>query len=156
ASKALHFFLKSNNLSVPMEKSVLNTFSKLDDFDIISSIKNWCDHKDFVLSYLCNSIINRRLPKVQLQNDEFSETYIKNIKEKVKAKYNLKDDELAYLVFNGEVMNQAYSTQKEQINILYKNKEIRDIADASDNLSIEALSKLVKKHFICYPKNIEY
>lgn len=154
ASMALQYFLKNDVANNSFNKNTLELFSKLDDFDIISAIKQWCEHKDFVLSYLSNSIINRRLPKVQMQIHEFSSTYIENIQQKVKVKYNLNDDELAYLVFNGKVENQAYCTAKEQINILYKNGKIADIADASDNLSIQALSKTVTKYFICYPKNI--
>jgi len=134
----------------------LDTFSKLDDFDIISAIKNWCDHSDFVLSYLCKAIINRKLPKVKMQIDKFSHEFFEDIEQKVKNKFNLTDEEIIYMVFKGEVHNQAYSTEKEQINILYRNGEIKDIANASDNLSIEALSKSVKKYFICYPKNLDY
>lgn len=155
ASKALKYFLKNNVSPKNFDKSVLDTFSKLDDFDIISAIKNWCDHEDFVLSYLCNAIINRKLPKVQMQIQEYSRSDIARLREIVKAKYNLNEEELNYMVFTGRVQNQAYSTEKEQINILYRSGEIKDIANASDNLSIEALSKLVTKHFICFPKNIE-
>ncbi|MCF6222413.1 MAG: HD domain-containing protein [Flavobacteriaceae bacterium] len=156
ASKPLKYFLKSNINPNNLDKAVLDTFSKLDDFDIISAIKNWCDHSDFVLSYLCKAIINRKLPKVKMQIDKFSHESFEDIEQKVKNKFNLTDEEIIYMVFKGEVHNQAYSTEKEQINILYRNGEIKDIANASDNLSIEALSKSVKKYFICYPKNLDY
>ena len=39
-----------------------------------------------------------------------------------------------------------------KINILTKSKGLIDIADASDNLNLSALSKTVEKYFICYPK----
>ena len=144
ASKPLKYFLKFNITPKNMDKSALDTFSKLDDFDIISAIKNWCDHKDFILSYLCNAIINRKLPKVKMQIHEFSQEFFEGIEQKVKDIFNLTDEEIIYMVFKGEVQNQAYRTEQEQINILYKNGEIKDIAHASDNLSIEALSKSVK------------
>ncbi len=156
ASKPLKYFLKFNITPKNMDKSALDTFSKLDDFDIISAIKNWCDHKDFILSYLCNAIINRKLPKVKMQIHEFSQEFFEGIEQKVKDIFNLTDEEIIYMVFKGEVQNQAYRTEQEQINILYKNGEIKDIAHASDNLSIEALSKSVKKYFVCYPKNLDY
>ncbi|MCK4561661.1 MAG: phosphohydrolase, partial [Flavobacteriaceae bacterium] len=152
-SKALQYFLTTNIPKDSFDNIVLDLFSKLDDFDIISAIKLWCEHEDFVLSYLSNSIINRKLPKVEMQIEEFSSTYFEDIQQKVKVKYNLNDSELAYMVFKGKVINQAYCKDKEQINILYKNGKIADISDASDNLSIQALSKTVTKHFICYPKN---
>jgi len=153
-SNALQYFLATNISKDNFDNTVLELFSKLDDFDIISAIKLWCEHEDFILSYLSNSIINRKLPKVVMQIEEFSSTYFEEIQQKVKIKYELNDDELAYMVFKGKVRNQAYCKEREQINILYKNGKIADISDASDNLSIQALSKTVTKHFICYPKNI--
>jgi hypothetical protein len=121
---------------------------------VISAIKSWVDHDDFVLSYLSNSIINRKLPKVIMQIDNFSEDFINKIKLDILEKFPIKEKDISYLIFTGKVKNQAYNTHTEQINILYKNGEIRYIDNASDNLSIQALSKIVTKYFICYPKNL--
>lgn len=154
SSHALQYFLKVNISHDKFDDKVLELFTKLDDYDIVMAIKSWCEHDDFVLSYLCKSIIHRKLPKVEMQSQEFSEKYFKNIKQKVANEFPVSEEELAYLVFKGKVHNQAYNMEKERINILYKNGEIRDIANASDNLSIQALSKMVTKHFICYPKKL--
>jgi len=154
SSHALQYFLKVNISHDKFDDKVLELFTKLDDYDIVMAIKSWCEHDDFVLSYLCKSIIHRKLPKVEMQSQAFSEKYFKNIKQKVANEFPVSEEELAYLVFKGKVHNQAYNMEKERINILYKNGEIRDIADASDNLSIQALSKMVTKHFICYPKKL--
>ena len=151
---ALKYFLKSSISDDNFDNKILELFSKLDDIDIISAIKLWMDQDDFVLSYLSTSIINRKLPKVEMQNQNFSKKYKKNIENKVLENFPVKERDLNYLVFNGKVTNQAYSTINEQINILCKTGEIKDIAKASDNLSIEALSKTVTKYFICYPKNL--
>jgi len=154
SSKLLNHFLNASIGDINFDDKELDLFSKLDDFDVISAIKLWVDHDDFVLSYLCNSIINRKLPKVIMQIDNFTEDFKKNMEGKILEKYPVKEEDLSYLIFSGKVKNQAYNTHTEQINILYKNGEIRDIADASDNLSIQALSKIVTKYFICYPKNL--
>ena len=154
SSKLLKHFLNTSIDSDNFDDRELDLFSKLDDFDVISAVKLWVDHDDFVLSYLCNSIINRKLPKVIMQIDNFTDDFKKKIEDKILEKYPVKEEDLSYLIFSGKVKNQAYNTHTEQINILYKNGEIRDIADASDNLSIQALSKTVTKYFICYPKNL--
>ena len=39
--------------------SNLDSFSQLDDFDVISALKNWQHHNDFILSCLSNRFINR-------------------------------------------------------------------------------------------------
>jgi uncharacterized protein len=154
ATDALQYFLKSDLGKTKFDKSILELFSKLDDYDIVSSIKLWCENDDFVLSYLCNSIINRKLPKVEMQIHEFSNEFSNKLKKKVIKKYLVNEEETSYVVFKGKVLNQAYNTKKERINILYRNGDIIDIVNASDNLNIKALSKTVTKHFICYPKNL--
>lgn len=150
----LKHFLNASVDSDIFDDYELDMFSKLDDFDVISALKLWMDHDDFVLSYLCRSIIHRKLPKVIMQIENFSNEFKDKIKDKILGKYPVKEEDIGYFIFGGKVKDQAYNTQKEQINILYKNGEIRDIANASDNLSIQALSKTVTKYFICYPKNL--
>ena len=153
-SKVLYHFLKTTIDRDHFNNEELNLFSKLDDFDIISSLKLWVDHDDFVLAYLSKSIINRKLPKVEMQIDDFSKEFIHKIEKRILNKFPVKKEDLGYLIFSGKVKNQAYNTHSERINILYKSGEIRDIANASDNSSIQALSKTVTKYFICYPKNL--
>ncbi len=59
-------------------------------------------------------------------------------------------------VINGAISNQAYSTKKENINMLSKSGKVVDVAKASDQLNIEALSNIVSKHYLCYPKAKHY
>ena len=56
------------------------------------------------------------------------------------------------MFFSGMITNNAYNMEVGKINILTKSKGLIDIADASDNLNLSALSKTVEKYFICYPK----
>jgi len=132
----------------------IEAFSRLDDYDVMSAVKDWCYHEDKILSYLCNSIVNRRLPKIEMRNEEFEKSEIFKIKEKVKESLNLNDMEVEYLVYHGTVSNKAYNPEAEQINILYKNGEQKDIVKASDSASIQALSLTVRKYFLCYPKKL--
>ena len=38
----------------------------------------------------------------------------------------------------------------DRINILYKDGTVKDIAEASDMLNIQVLTKKVEKHYLCY------
>ena len=153
ASKAFMFFLKRKNNEKDFTFDDLKTFSKLDDYDVLSAIKEWISFDDKLLSKLAESLINRKLPKVILQNKPFSEQQIHDIRLKVKSNLNLTDAELNYFVFNGEISNQAYDSTKNSIKILFKKGEIKDIVTASDHLNIQALSSPVYKYYLCYPKN---
>ena len=151
---ALHTFLynKFSENDFSKNAKLLDTFAKLDDYDIMGSIKVWVDHSDVVLSSLCKQLVDRKLFKVELQNQAFKEDKIKAIKLDIKKRLKLTDKEVNYFVFTGIVTNDAYRADKIRINILFKDGNVSDIADASDQLSIDVLAKTVKKHYLCYPK----
>jgi uncharacterized protein len=132
---------------------VLETFARLDDFDIFTSIKVWTEHSDKILSVLCRNMVNRNLFQIELQKNPFTEEYISTIKNDCIYKMGLTADETEYFVFTGSISNNAYNPKSDHINILYKDGSIVDIAKAADQLNIDALSTPVEKHFICYPKN---
>jgi hypothetical protein len=67
--------------------------------------------------------------------------------------YNIFRSEAAYLFSHGVVTNEAY-TEGHQINILMRNGQLLDIAQASDLPNIKAISKIVKKNYLCWPKNV--
>ena len=52
------------------------------------------------------------------------------------------------------VSNEAYVAHMQSIRILMKSGEIIDIASASDFPQIKAMSKTVKKNFLCWPKDV--
>lgn len=98
-------------------------------------------------------MVNRMLYKIEIQNRPIDNGLISRIKEKTAKLYNLKNKETDYFVFTDSIVNNAYDPKNDKINILYKNGELIDIADASDQLNISVLSKTVEKYFVCYPKN---
>ena len=151
---ALHFFLyndfgKSDFVSNP---EVLEKFALLDDFDITTSVKVWADHSDKVLSILCKGIINRKLYKIELRNSPLDQKEIEEKKKEVHDYYPFNENEMSYLVFSGDIANNAYSPKKDKIHLLYKDGNTKDIADAADQLNITMLSKPVRKYYFCYPK----
>ncbi|MDC7999823.1 HD domain-containing protein [Aequorivita todarodis] len=153
ASNSLKFFLNNNINLKDFSEEVLDTFSKLDDFDIISAMKAWVSNDDFVLKNLSKMLLNRDLLKVKVKSQPFSSQKIKEKRNKLVAKYNISEEEASYFVFTGKLENQAYSMEKDTINLLKKNGKIIDVAKASDQLNLEALSKSVVKYYMCYPKN---
>ncbi|KJJ37446.1 HD domain-containing protein [Aequorivita vladivostokensis] len=153
ASNSLKFFLNNNINLKDFSEKVLDTFSKLDDFDIISAMKAWVSNDDFVLKNLSKMLLNRDLLKVKVKSQPFSSQKIKEKRNKLVEKYNISEEEAAFFVFTGKLENQAYSMEKDTINLLKKNGKIIDVAKASDQLNLEALSKSVVKYYMCYPKN---
>jgi hypothetical protein len=147
----MQYFLYGHH-KTDSKEAILDQFSMLDDSDIAVSVKLWTQHEDITLANLCKSMINRKLFKIELQNEPFQSEKINSIKEKTRKSYSLNDHEASYFVFSDYITNKAYSSHDDKIQILYKNKEIKDITEASDMLNLSVLSKIVKKYFLCYPK----
>jgi HD superfamily phosphohydrolase len=153
-SSPLLFFMQNRITIENFDASTLDLFSQLDDFDIISALKSWQKHDDFILSSLSKMIINRDLPKIKVS----AEQQLLDPIEPIRSKFALDNDisilDTDYFIFEGKIKNQAYSKEAEPIRILKKDKTIEDVVDASDQLNIESLSKLVTKYYICYPKSL--
>ncbi len=152
-SEALQFFLENKITSENFTPQVLETFSRLDDYDIVSAMKEWSNSNDFVLSMLSSMIIDRDLLKIKIKKKRFQKQKKENHIRKIKEKYKISDEEAQYFVFDGTISNQAYDLNKQNINILYKSKKIEDIVKATDQFNLEALAKPVTKYFMCYPKH---
>lgn len=152
-SEPLSFFLQNKITAENFSEATLKTFALLDDYDIISAMKQWMHHEDVVLAELCQMIINRDLLKVKLKKQDIPQEKIEEHLTKVMSKHNLTKAEASYFVFKGSVKNLAYERKEQPINILHKNGKITDVVKASDQLNLKALSKTVKKYFICYPKS---
>ena len=114
-SKPLNFFLY-NNLDQSdfgkNKKKLLDNFALLDDTDVVMALKNFMNHKDYILSFLSKSLIERRLFKIELKNEDFKSDYLEEIRHKVASVkgVDVHSPEIDYLVFNGKETNNAYST----------------------------------------------
>ena len=153
-SEPLLFFMQNRVNIENFNVNTLDLFSQLDDFDIISALKSWQKHDDFILSSLSKMIINRDLPKIKVVADKQHLDLIDPIKSRFASENNISILNTDYFIFEGAIKNQAYSKEAEPIRILKKDKTVEDVVDASDQLNIESLSKLVTKYYICYPKSL--
>jgi HD superfamily phosphohydrolase len=154
SSPALSFFLNKDLSKQEFEndKSVLENFAALDDYDILQSLKVWSNHKDATLKFLSSSIVNRKLFKIEIAKEPFSDKTIASVKNKLLATGAFSEMDLSFLVFSDKLVNKAYNQKFQNINLLMKTGETVDLSEASDNLNISALARPVEKYFLCYPR----
>ena len=145
---AVDFFM--NEFSGQMNEKALQNFGKLDDFDFIHSIKTWSLHNDAALSTLCKGILDRKLLKIKLDGKPFIQATINEKLENVCQKLHIEEQEAKYFVFTGEAVNTTYKINDEQIKILFKNGEVKNISQVDNALIHKTLSTPVKKFYICY------
>lgn len=151
-SSSLKFFLYQKTDKNNFDNKVLNLFSELDDYDVLSAIKEWTNHSDKILSKLSLMIVNRNLLKIEMFDEEVSNDHLSNTTSEFLKISKISEEEAKYFVFSGKISNQAYN-KNQPIKIASKNGTIEDIVNASDQLNLQALSKPVNKYFLCYPKN---
>lgn len=157
ATPALSFFLKHEGVfdGTDDKDELLEQFGKLDDYDVMTAVKMWCDDPDFVLSTLCQRLVNRHLFKIEIAKEPFDPNYVDNILHRIAALYSISLYDASFMLLQGISSNHAYHPKKPAINILYKDGSVKDIGEASDQLNISVLSQPVVKHFICYPKELD-
>ena len=133
-------------------KNLIPQYAQLDDYDVMAAIKEWTSCEDNVLSKLSSMLIDRRLLAVRVSESAIDKNELQQICNTVSSKLELTEEEASYFVFTESMSNSAYNPRHDRINLLYKNGDLVDIAKASDQLNITALSKPVVKHFLFSPK----
>ena len=155
ASEALLAFLKHSHTIETFQENprALSAFGQLDDNDIWGAIKFWKDHPDRILSMLSQMLLERKLFQIILSNEPIRKSTIEKVRTTLSRHYRTLRAESAFLFSYGAVSNEAYA-EGQKINILTRNGDLLDIAQASDLPNIKAISKIVKKNYLCWPKNV--
>ncbi len=156
ATPDFEFFLANEIHLEDFERKeyVLEHFTRLDDIDVFSALKMWRYSEDPILALLCNSIVDRRLFRIEISDRAFAMDRVSELRGRIAEKMNISEADAAYLVFTESTGNHAYNPNAGRIGILTKSMKVQDIAEASDQLNIMVLSKEVVKYYLCYPKSL--
>ncbi len=146
----LYPFLNSN-LHGELSIDLLNHYLTLDDADVLQLLKSWRQNSDEVLRTLSDQLINRRLPKIKIQEKVFSKDEIEKKKKHLDSLFFEKNAENDF-VFSGTISNQTYTSDESQIIILDRNGNVFPISERIQYLDFKQFSTPVVKHYLCYPK----
>jgi len=155
-SANLRLFLRDSVMLSRLKQTpeLLHAYCQIDDYDIWSAVKRWQYHSDPILSNISKMFLNRDLFRIVLHLDPI-EVNIAQLKDRIADHYKLhQPQDIDYLVCEGTVTNAAYISGSAGINILMKDGNVLDIADASDLPNISALGKIVKKYYLTWPKSV--
>lgn len=156
ATPALKFFLRNVVTEGDLHNEYdgitpLQHFANLDDSDIVSAIKVWRTCNDYVLSQLCTRLTDRRLFKIEVSAAEIPDQRIQQIKDEMLQRNTVPPEYVDRFVIKGTLYNKAYSLHhNDAIRLIQKDGTISEVAAASDMSNVLALSKTVKKSFVCY------
>lgn len=154
-AKQIKAFTKSplnKFINEPIANVTLDEFCSLDDYDVLGAIKEWYNHEDNVLAYLCRGIIDRQLLKVKFFGEPISEDLVKQKTIEAAQKLNISSEDAGWLVFTGEAISSTYNFEDEHIHILFKDGTVKDISGVDNPLINENIIGKIKKYYICYTR----
>lgn len=154
ASPALRYFLYNDIDADWFENhgEALANYEQLDDSDIWSALKVWRHSDDKILAMLATDMTDRHIFKVEVRNNPISEEEILRLRQRLAEQAGIPEDDADYLMSVNTVQKDMYDINDDHISILYKDGTIKDIADASELLNIDLLSKKIRKYYICYQR----
>ena len=154
ASPALQFFLYNDidRQTFFSNPDCLRHYLTLDDNDIWSAMKVWCQHPDPILSLLSHDFINRNIFKIEISDQPVSDERKQEKLQELSQRYGISINDANYLISNIEVGKDMYSLDDDQIEIRFNDGTTHNLTEASDMLSPSLASKKVRKHYFCYQR----
>jgi hypothetical protein len=131
----------------------LQMYSDLDDNDIWSAMKVWRHSDDLILSTLATDMLDRHIFKVEVLEEPPTQERIDSLATEI-AQHMCIDmnDAKKYLMSLNTIQKDMYNVDDDSIAILYKDGTIKDIAEASELLNVQLLSKKIRKYYLCYQR----
>ena len=149
-SPALRYFLYQT-VTFDMfdtHSEALEQYALLDDTDVLSAIKAWIGGKDKVLSALSESFINRQLFRGELLDAPLTDAQKAALNTQYAQALGISEEEAAYCWSEHVSTSNTYSEKADSIDILYSDGTVRDIANASEILDLEALTRKPTKRYL--------
>ena len=154
AAPALAYFLQ-NDIDrewFDTHEEALQMYAELDDSDIWSALKVWRHSDDKILATLASDLLDRHLFKVEVTEEPPTEEHITFIRNQIADALGISEADAHYLMSLTEIGKDMYNPEDDSIGILYKDGTVRDIAEASEILNVQLLSKKIRKYYLCYQR----
>ena len=151
ASENLKYFLYRESSPQATEEDIAR-FMELDDTDVLQAIKSWKNHDDFVLSYLCKTVINRKFPKIIYSSTPFSDDLVQEKIRETNLHFGIENGDL--LVDNIERNLLPYDKTKQPIYLLRNDMEKVALEQAGSQILSMNINEKTTRYILFFPKEI--
>ena len=151
ASENLKYFLSRESSTEATEEDIAR-FMELDDTDVLQAIKSWKNHDDFVLSYLCKTVINRKFPKIIYSSTPFSDDLVQEKIRETNLHFGIENGDL--LVDNIERNLLPYDKTKQPIYLLRNDMEKVALEQAGSQILSMNINEKTTRYILSFPKEI--
>ena len=155
ASPALAYFLYNDINAEWFEEheEALHMYEELDDSDLWSAMKAWKHSDDKILATLATDMLDRRIFKVEVCEEPVTEERLNTLAVCIAQKMGISvDDAQNYMISINIIQKDMYNIDDDSIDVLSKDGTVRDVADASELLNVQLLSKKIRKYYLCYQR----
>ena len=150
-SENLKYFLYREGSTQATEEDIAR-FMELDDTDVLQAIKSWKNHEDFVLSYLCKTVINRKFPKIIYSSTPFSDDLVQEKVRETNLHFGIENGDL--LVDNIERNLLPYNKTKQPIYLLRNDMEKVALEQAGSQILSMNINEKTTRYILSFPKEI--
>ena len=147
----LKYFLYKTDFEKATEEDV-NRFTQLDDTDVLSAIKTWQNADDFVLSYFCKAVVQRKFPKTVFSSQKFEESEILEKIERANQKFGIENGDQLVEQISRTLL--PYDTEKQPIFLLNKSGEKIKLEDAETQILSAHINQPTTKNILYFPREI--
>ena len=151
ASENLKYFLYRES-SIEATEEDIARFMELDDTDVLQAIKSWKNHDDFVLSYLCKTVINRKFPKIIYSSTPFSDDLVQEKVRETNLHFGIENGDL--LVDNIERNLLPYDKTKQPIYLLRNDMEKVALEQAGSQILSMNINEKTTRYILSFTKEI--
>ena len=151
ASENLKYFLYRESSPQATEEDIAR-FMELDDTDVLQAIKSWKNHDDFVLSYLCKTVINRKFPKIIYSSTSFSDDLVREKIRETNLHFGIENGDL--LVDNIERNLLPYDKTKQPIYLLRNDMEKVALEQAGSQILSMNINEKITRYILSFPREI--
>ncbi|MCO6484520.1 MAG: HD domain-containing protein [Saprospiraceae bacterium] len=128
---------------------ILLLFTRLDDHDIMQEVKAQKDADDFLLRFLADGLLNRRLFRIRLDRHPPSAEELETVREDLQHRFAHLTPDFADLLLTGTEESHAYLEGEDEIRILRKNGEVIRFSEETDAPIREGATR---KHYLIHPR----
>ncbi|TDX94515.1 hypothetical protein BCF50_0283 [Chryseobacterium daecheongense] len=150
ATENLKYFLYRGKSSATDED--VERFTQMDDNDVIQAMKLWQNSDDFILSYWCQCVIQRNLPKTIISSHPFEKEFIEEKIKKTNEFFGIDNGEELVHEIKRKLL--PYNTDKQPIYLLQKNNKKIRMDESEDQLLSGLMVNKTIRYILTYPREL--
>lgn len=145
------------------QPDVVDAYCRLDDTDLLYTLKRWQDTGDPILSDLTRRFVNRDFFRVTFLDNEPAADTSGSWGDRIRSwmiEHGLTStvsaaNDVQYYLSRAVSRHFAYERIADSIRVIDRRGTVRELSEMSNTVSVPALTRFEEKPYLCYPKEVD-